>query len=52
MSVFIDPGRADDAMSHFQVSTGLPRATASSLVEQTAMPMSGVKKMVSGSQPW
>lgn len=46
------PGKADDATSHLQVSTGLPRVTASSLVGQTAMPMSGVRKMVSGSQPW
>lgn len=46
------PDSADDTTPHLQVSTGLPRATASSLVGQTAMPMSGVRKMVSGSQPW
>lgn len=39
-------------MSHLQVLTGLPRVTASSLAGPTATPMSGVRRMVSGSQPW
>ena len=37
---------------HLQVSTGLPRVTASSLAGLTATPTSGVRRMVSGSQPW
>lgn len=46
------PCKADDTTSHLQVLTGLPRATASSLAGQTAMPTSGVRKTVSGSQRW
>lgn len=34
---------------HITVLTGLPRVTAPSLAGPTAMPTSGVKKMVSGS---
>ena len=37
---------------NLQVSTGLPRVTASSLVGLTAMPTCGVRKTVSGSRPW
>ena len=39
-------------MDTSEVSTALPRVTSWSLAGLTAMPTSGIRKMVSGNRPW